>query len=143
MPTYKERSQGIYRARYVGCDEKTLTDQETGEEQVRWLWRFQEVSDPATTGEIAKFTGTSLRSPNSNAYKMAVGIVGRPLQPNDDTEVNIGQLYDVVYGQNQAGNLTITNVIRVAEAPATPQEPASIPVASAPAPSDGTLPDLP
>ncbi len=115
MPTYNARTAGIYRNYiYQGCTEKTLTDQETGEEQVRWLWRFQDPADPTTVGEVAKFTGTSLQSPNSNAYKMASGIVGRKLQPGDDTEKYIGQPYDVVYGPNQAGNLTITSVVKAA-----------------------------
>ncbi len=113
MPTYQSRVAGIYRATYIGCQEKKLIDQETGEEQDRYLWRFQEVSDPLTTGEIAKFTTTNMQSPNSNAHKMAAGIVGRKLQPGDDTEQYIGQVYDVVYGPNQAGNLTITSVVKV------------------------------
>lgn len=116
MPTYSARTAGIYRNFiYMGCVEKTLTDQETGEEQVRYLWRFQDPADSTTAGEIAKFTGTSLQSPNSNAHKMAAGIVGRKLQPGDDTETFVGSLYDVVYGPNQAGNLTITGVVRVQE----------------------------
>ncbi len=114
MPTYNARTAGIFRATYLGAQEKKLVDQETGEEQDRLLWRFQDVTDPLTTGEIAKFTGTSLQSPNSNAHKIAAGIVGRKLQPGDDTEAYIGQVYDVVYGPNQAGNLTITSVVKVA-----------------------------
>jgi hypothetical protein len=54
---------------------------------------------------------------------MASGIVGRKLQPGDDTEKHIGQAYDVVYGPNQAGNLTITSVVKaqtVADNPVLP-----------------------
>ena len=112
MPTYSERTAGIYRCTYSGWTDLNYIDKETGEDQHRWVWRFQEVSDPATTGQIDKITGTSLNSPNSNAYKIASGIVGRKLQPGDDTEAHVGQLYDVVYGPNQAGNLTITGVVK-------------------------------
>jgi len=117
MATYTERAAGIYRATYVGQIEKPFTDQETGETEVRWIWKFQEIADPLTSGQIDKITGTSLQSPNSNAYKMAAGIVGRKLQPGDDTEAFVGQVYDVVYGPNQAGNLTITSVVKVAAEP--------------------------
>jgi hypothetical protein len=113
MPVYTERAAGTYRAKYLGCAEKTLTDKETNEEVVRWLWRFQELSDPATTGELAKFTGTSMQSPNSNAYKMATGILGHKPQPGDDTETHIGEVYDLFYGPNQAGNLAIIGVVPV------------------------------
>jgi len=133
MATYTERAAGIYRAKYVGQIEKPFTDQETGETEVRWIWKFQEVADPTTAGQIDKITGTSLQSPNSNAYKMAAGIVGRKLQPGDDTEAFVGHLYDVVYGPNQAGNLTITSVVK-----ATPVSEviAQIPVTQHPRPVD-------
>ncbi len=51
---------------------------------------------------------------------MASGIVGRKLQPGDDTEAFIGQAYDVVYGPNQAGNLTITSVAKAQTEAANP-----------------------
>jgi hypothetical protein len=142
MATYTERAAGIYRCTYTGQIERTFTDQETGAEELRWIWKFQEISDPLTTGQIDKITGTSLQSPNSNAYKMAAGIVGRKLQPGDDTETFIGQQYDVVYGPNQAGNLTITSVVKAqATAPAS----AAVSVASVAAEitSTGVLPELP
>ena len=129
MPIYRERAQGIYRAAYLGCEDKSFTDKESGEEVTKWLWRFQEVADPLTTGEISLFTNRSMRSPNSNAYKMATGILGHKPQPGEDTEDHRGELYDVVYGPNQAGNLAITSVVRVAA-----QEPAQVPVAAGPAP---------
>ena len=112
MPSYEERKSGIYRTTYTGC--KTVEfDNEAGGKDVRWCWVFQEVADPTTAGQIDKFTGTSLKSANSNANKIASGLMGRKLQDGDDTEVNIGGLYDVVYGPNQAGNLTITSVVKV------------------------------
>jgi len=123
MPTFNSRVAGIYPAIYKGCKEMTFTDKDTGEDETRWVWKFQEVADPLSTGEIDKITGTSMSSPNSNAYIIAAGIVGRKLQPGDDTEKFIGQVYDVVYGPNRAGNLTITSVVRKtpAEAPAAPE----------------------
>lgn len=123
-PTYRERTQGIYRCRYIGWREVQFPDKETGEQITRWSWSFQEVADPSTAGVIEQLTGTSLRSPNSNAYKIASGIIGRKLQADDDTEDHIGALCDVVYGPNQAGNLAITQVIRVQDA-ASPSETAA------------------
>ena len=127
MPIYKERAAGIYRATYLGCEDKSFTDKETGEEVTKWLWRFQETADPLSTGELALFTNRSMRSPNSNAYKMATGILGHKPQPGDDTEAMVGQTYDVVYGPNQAGNLAITSVVKVnaepVPVPATPAVP--------------------
>ena len=140
MPTYAERTAGIYRAKYVGCQSKTFTDPDTGEQDERWIWRFQEVNDPLSTGEISKITGTSLQSANSNAHKLASGIVGRKLQPGDDTEDYVGQIYDVVYGPNQVGNLTITSVVRVA--PEAAAAPAAEPAPAVPA-SQEPLPEMP
>lgn len=141
MPTYQARTAGIYRARYVGCSERTLTDQDTGEEQQRYLWRFQEINDPLTTGEISKWTSTNMQNANANAHKIAAGIMGRKLQPGDDTETMVGQLYDVVYGPNQAGNLTITSVVRVVDAAPSQAAEAVVPPTVAPQPA--ALPELP
>jgi hypothetical protein len=105
MPTYQERSAGIFRCTYLGSEERDMTNPETQQEEPRWIWKFQEKADPTSAGQIDKITGTSLKSPNSNAYKIASGLMGRKLQPGDDTD-------DVVYGPNQAGNLTITSVVR-------------------------------
>lgn len=118
MPVYQERKAGIYPSKYLGCDERTVTDNETGEEVVRWLWRFQELSDQTSAGEISKWTGTSMRSANSNAYKIASGILGHKPEPGDDTEKHVGQTFNVVYDRNQAGNLTITNILPYATASA-------------------------
>ncbi len=115
MPTYNARTAGIYRARFLGTKEHSFENEETHELEPRWMWRFQEVSDPTTVGEISKWTGTNMKSANANAHKIASGIVGRKLQPGDDTDQYIGGLYDVVYGPNQGGTLTITSVVRVQE----------------------------
>lgn len=127
MPTYHARVAGIYRARFLGTTSKDLTNKDTGEAEPRWLWRFQEVADPTTAGEIGQFTGTSLASPNSNAYKMASGIVGRKLVPGDNTDDHIGALVDVIYGPNQAGNLAVTGIVRVPEADAVDPPQAAVP----------------
>lgn len=125
MPTYTERTAGIYRCTYQGWSVVTFDDKDNpGATVTRWKWVFQEVADPTTAGQIDKLTGDSMVSANSNAYKIASGIVGRKLQPGDDTETHIGEVYDVVYGPNQAGNLTITSVVKVEDAKAqtTPTE---------------------
>ncbi len=140
MPTYDARKEGVYTGYiYKGCTEKTVIDRETGEERPAWVWRFQDPADELSTGEIAKFTNTSLQSKNSNAYKMAAGIMGRPLQPGDDTEVNIGKAYDIVYGPNQAGTLGVTSVI-ASKAAAPAPSPLIVHDDGTPA---GTLPELP
>jgi hypothetical protein len=132
MPTFKAREAGIYRATYQGCRDLTYTDKQTGEDETRWVWKFQEVNDPLSTGEIEKLTGTSMQSQNSNAYIMAAGIVGRKLQPGDDTEAHIGELYDVVYGPNRMGTLTITSVVKVAGATTAPAPVPEVPLTALP-----------
>lgn len=141
MPRYQERVAGIYRCQFQGTDEREF-DTEEGGREVRWVWRFQELSDPTSVGQIDKITGTSLKSPNSNAHKMASGIMGHKLEAGDDTDTMIGRHYDVVYGPNQAGNLTITSVVLV---PLPGEAAAPVPVAAAaPAASATTeLDDLP
>ena len=113
MPKYAERAAGIYRCTFQGTDEREFTDKDTGEPVPRWVWKFQEVADSTTFGFIDQITGTSLKSANSNAYKLAAGVLGHKLQPGDDTDTAIGAIVDVVYGPNQAGNLAVTSVVRV------------------------------
>jgi hypothetical protein len=138
MVSFRTRVAGIYRARYDGTSVRELDDQDTGEKVSRWLWIFSEVS---TGDEISKWTGTDPRSPNSNAHRMLAGVMGRKPQDGDDTDTMTGRLYDVVYGPNQAGNLTITSVVLVQDAaqPAqdAPQQPATPAVAPAATEADG------
>jgi hypothetical protein len=117
VPKYTERAAGIYRCTFTGTDERDMMNPETGQEEPRYIWKFQEVADPTSAGQLDKITGTYMKSPNSNAYKIASGLMGRKLQPDDDTDTCIGQVYDVVYGPNQAGNLTITSVVRAGGSP--------------------------
>lgn len=130
MPIYRERTAGIYRCTFGGTTDKDMPT-EGGEMEPRWIWRFQDVNDPTTTGMIDKITGTSLQSPNSNAHKMAAGVVGRKLQADDDTDTYIGRTYDVVYGPNQAGNLTITSVIAVGAGDSQPAPTSTVGAATA------------
>lgn len=118
MPKYTERTQGIYRCTFLGTEERAMLNPETQTEEDRYIWKFQEKADPTSAGQLDKITGTSLRSPNSNAYRIASGLMGRKLQPGDDTDTMIGKEYDVVYGPNQAGNLTITSVVPAGGSPA-------------------------
>lgn len=138
MPVIPEgRKEGVYTAKYLGCTEKMFDVEETGEQELRYIWRFQDVADPTTVGEISKVTGTSFKSANSNAHKMARGILGKPPEAGDDTESRVGQLYNVVWGPNQAGNLTITNVIPLAGAATV----AAAPAPGSSLPSSGPTPD--
>lgn len=131
MPVYRERTPGIYRCKFLGTDARDMMNAETQQEEPRWIWKFQELADPTSAGQIDKITGTSLRSPNSNAYKMASGIMGHKLQADDDTDDRIGAIYDVVYGPNQAGNLTITSVVLVPQSTVA-EVPTAVPVGDLP-----------
>ena len=112
MPVYQDRKVGTYRAIYMGCTEKLMGDPE----ELRFIWRFQEKNDKTTLGQLDKITSTNIKNTQANAYKMMFGILGRKPQDGDDTETHIGEEYDVTWGPNQVGNLTIVNV-----APATPE----------------------
>jgi hypothetical protein len=114
MPSYTARKAGIYRAKYLGCTERTVTDDD-GTEKVMWLWSWQEVTDPTTAGVLSRFTGTSLQSKNSNAYKIAAGILSDDPHNGADTEAHVGELYDVIYMPNQAGNLAVIGCTAVGQ----------------------------
>jgi hypothetical protein len=139
VPAYQERKAGIYRSTFTGTHDRSFTNPETNEEEARWLWTFQEKADPTTAGVIDALTGTSLRSANSNAYKIASGIVGRKLEPGDDTDDYVGREYDVVWGPNKNGRLTITAVVPVQDAPQAAQDAPGAPITEGVAP----IPDLP
>ena len=128
MPTFTERVAGVYRCRFVQVREVEWTDQNTGELIQRWSWEFQEVDKAGSDGQIDRLTDRKLTK-NSNALKFFTGLLGRKPQNGDDTDREKGALVDVVYGPNQAGNLAITDVIRVPEATTTAAAPAA-PVAT-------------
>lgn len=113
MVKYGGREAGIYRARFVSLDTGfVITDRDTGEEVTRWRWLFQETKDPTTVGEIDTITSAYM-GPRTNGLKFFTGMLGRPPTKDDDTDDLIGQLFDVTYGANQNGRLTIIGVTRV------------------------------
>jgi hypothetical protein len=109
-----ERAPGIYRATFTALDlDYRITDKETGEEVRRWRWVFQETKDPTTVGEIDTISSPSLAK-GTNGLKFFTGMLGRPPVPDvDDTDELVGQTFDVTYGPNQNGRLTIIGVTRV------------------------------
>jgi hypothetical protein len=117
MPEFKDRGPGTYPSKFVALDENyEITDKETNEQVIRWRWVFQEVADPTTMGEMDTLTTPGFR-PRSNGLKFFTGMLGRPPQPGDNTDDLIGQVFDVTYGPNMNGRLTITNVIKSMKPP--------------------------
>lgn len=113
MVKYGGREAGIYRARFVALDTGfVIQDRDSGEEVIRWRWVFQEEKDPTTVGEIDTITSAHMAA-RSNGLKFFTGMLGRPPTKSDDTDDLIGQIFDITYGPNQNGRLTITNVTRV------------------------------
>lgn len=115
MPVFTERKAGTYRAAYTGSKEKEVTNPQTGLAETRILWTFQEVGNSTTVGEMSKWTSTNISNKQANGYRMMRGILGRDPRDGDDTETYVGQVYDVQWGPNQAGNLTIIGVTPVAD----------------------------
>lgn len=114
MVAYKERAAGIYRAAFVKLDTAfKLTDRETQEEVMRWRWVFQEVADQTTVGEMDTVTSAGFKA-RSNGLKLFTGMLGRPPTEADDTDQHLGKVFDVVWGPNQNGRMTITGVVRIA-----------------------------
>ena len=117
MAKYTERAAGVYRCTFVRLDENyTFEDKKTGEEITRWRWVFQDKSDSTTAGEIDTLTSPGFR-PRSNGLKFLMGMIGAAPTAGFDTDSLIGQEFDVTYGPNQAGTLTIVGVTRPASVP--------------------------
>lgn len=117
MAKYTERAAGVYRCTFTKLDENyTFEDKKTGEEITRWRWVFQDKNDPTTVGEIDTLTSPGFR-PRSNGLKFLMGMLGRAPNGDDDTDALIGQEFDVTYGPNQAGTLTIIGVTKPAAVP--------------------------
>lgn len=113
MVAYKERAPGVYRATFGKLDtDYHLTDKESGEDITRWRWVFQEKGDTTTMGEIDTLTSVGFKA-RSNGLKFFSGMLGRAPTAADDTDALIGQEFDVVFGPNQNGRYTITNVLKV------------------------------
>lgn len=108
----QERKQGTYRARFVRLDtDFPIVDKQSGEDVIRWRWVFQDVSDPTTVGELDTITSPHFKS-RSNGLKFLTGMLGRAPVEADDPDTLVGQEFDVVWGPNQTGRLTIVNVMR-------------------------------
>ncbi len=113
MVKFTEREAGIYRCKFVKLDpDYRITDRETGEEVSRWRWVFQETRDSTTVGEIDTLTSQSMGA-RTNALKFFTGMLGRLPTKADDTDDLVGQTFDVTYGPNQNGRLSIIGVTRV------------------------------
>lgn len=113
MVKFGGREAGIYRATFTKLDTAfPVTDRETGEELLRWRWVFQETKDPTTVGELDTITSPNM-GPRTNALKFFTGMLGRPPTKTDDTDDLLGQVFDVTWGPNQNGKLTIIGVTRV------------------------------
>lgn len=109
-----DRKAGTYRARFVKLDTGfVLTDKDTGEDVIRWRWVFQETADSTTVGEIDTITSPSFKA-RTNGLKFFTGMLGRTPTESDDTDDLVGKEYDVQYGPNQNGRLTIIGVTKVA-----------------------------
>src|SRR6478672_8775541 len=113
-----ERAAGIYRAIFTKLDlDYVITDKETNEEDRRWRWVFQEEKDPTTVGEMDTITSPSLKA-RTNGAKFFAGMLGRSPTETDDTDDLLGKPFDVTWGPNQNGRLTIVAVSRVLDGPA-------------------------
>ena len=121
MAKYTERAAGTYPCRFTKLDEQfILTDKQTGEDVTRWRWVFQEIADPTTAGELDTITSVGFR-PRSNGLKFLMGMLGGPPPADFDTDTLIGSIYDVQYGPNQNGTLTIIGVTKPRVDPTLPQ----------------------
>ena len=142
MAKYTERAAGVYPAKFVKLDENyEITDRETKEQVIRWRWVFQDVNDPTTAGELDTLSSPGFR-PRSNGLKFLTGMLGGPPPADFDTDTLLGQVFDVTYGPNQNGTLTVTSVTRRRGTPSPEAIPT--PVAAGLPPVDTTPPgDLP
>src|SRR5262245_17175998 len=121
MVKYTERAAGVYRATFAGVNtDFHMTDKETKEDMIRWRWSWQDVNDTTTVGELDTIATPGFR-PGSNGYKFFSGMLGRPPTNEDDTDSLIGQPFDVTYGPNRNGRLTVIAVTRPTPAPQTGQ----------------------
>jgi hypothetical protein len=142
MASFNERTAGTYRCTFAKLDEDfEITDRTTGERAARWRWVFQETSDPTTVGEIDTLTSVGFRK-GSNGLRFLMGMLGRPPQEGDSTDALIGQEFDVQYGPNRAGTLSIVGVVRPDEtrSAAAGTTLAPLPAAASSTANDGPLP---
>lgn len=117
MVKFGGREAGTYRATFTKLDTAfEMTDRETQETMTRWRWVFQDKNDPTTVGEMDTITSPSL-NPRTNGLKFFTGMLGRPPTKEDDTDHLLGQDFDVTWGPNQAGRMTIVAVAKPAANP--------------------------
>jgi hypothetical protein len=102
-----ERPKGIYPAcTFVSVEPITIKDKVSGEDKTVWRWLFIDEHD----AELDTITGTSFR-PRTNALKLLTSLLGRVPQDGDKPADVYGKDYDVVWGENQGGKLTITDLM--------------------------------
>lgn len=128
MVKVADRVAGIYRAKFDGIDTAfKVPDRDSGETVIRWRWMFTEVEprkDASINPAIDTITTPSLTA-RTNGRKFFTGMLGREPNATDDTDTLVGQVFDVTYGPNQNGRLTIVGVSRVIDGPAVAEAPLS------------------
>lgn len=105
---YSEPEPGIYPAMFVKCEDFSYDDKTTGEKEYRWRWVFYSEVDEI---EFDTLTSRNFR-PRTNALKLFTGILGRPPVKGDKPADHYGTGVQVIYGPNQSGKLTVTDVHR-------------------------------
>ena len=126
MPEFTdlEREVGTYRARFIGLEEDyRITPKATGVEESRWRWVFQNTNKYDAAPIIDTIASPGFK-PRSNGLKFLTGMLGRAPKVGDKTEDLIGQEFDVDWGPNLNGRLTIVNVRKVT--PVAPQNVADL-----------------
>lgn len=106
---YAERVAGVYPAVFIRVEDYPIKDKDTDEVKPMWRWVFHDIDDDTPAGEMDTISTPGYR-PRSNGLRIFTGMLGRDPGPGDDPLKLAGATFDVVYGQNQGGRLTITDV---------------------------------
>jgi hypothetical protein len=101
-----ERDAGIYVSEFLGVMPFQYDDKATGEKQDRWRWLFVD----ADKHPLDTLTSPHFR-PRSNGLKLFTGILGRAPKDGDRPNESVGKIVNVVWGLNQGGKLTVTDVL--------------------------------
>ena len=102
---YDEREAGIYPSVFTGVGTYEFNDPATQEKEIRWRWTFAD-----DKGEMDTITSRTF-APRSKALKIYSGILGRAPMKGDKPKDLIGKDVQVIYGPNQNGRLTVTDVL--------------------------------
>jgi hypothetical protein len=102
----REREKGVYVCSFVAVEPFSYTDKATGAIEHRWRWVFVDDKDI----ELDTITSTSFR-PRTNGLKLFTGILGREPREGDKPSASYGKLVQCVWGENQGGKLTITDIL--------------------------------